>query len=56
MSLDEYLEWLDEIIEKLVAKLSEKGSICWQVGNYIQSGEVFPLDIYFYELFKKRGP
>ncbi|WP_262692482.1 DNA-methyltransferase [Kordiimonas aestuarii] len=55
LSLDDYLEWLDGIIEKLVKKLKNTGSICWQVGNYIDAGEVFPLDIFFYQLFKKRG-
>ena len=51
----DYLDWLDNIIEKLVPKLTPTGSICWQVGNYLEKGEVFPLDIYFYELLKKRG-
>lgn len=43
------------MIEELVRTLSDKGSICWQVGNYIHKGEVFPLDIYFYPIFKRLG-
>lgn len=35
--------------------LSPQGSICWQVGNYVDKGEVFPLDIYYYQIFKKLG-
>ena len=35
--------------------LSEQGNICWQVGNYVKAGEVSPLDIYYYPLFKKHG-
>ncbi|MBL4616595.1 MAG: site-specific DNA-methyltransferase [Robiginitomaculum sp.] len=55
MSLEEYLEWLEPIIEKLCSKISNSGSICWQVGNYVNKGEVFPLDLYFYEMFRKCG-
>jgi len=31
------------------------GSICWQVGNYIEKGEVFPLDFYYYDIFKSKN-
>jgi len=50
-----FVEWLDTTIELLVRKLKKTGSICWQVGNYVQDGEVFPLDIFFYNSFKSRG-
>lgn len=53
--LDHYLEQLDPILKELVRVLSPQGSLCWQVGNYVDKGEVFPLDIYFYPLFKKLG-
>ena len=35
--------------------LSPTGSICWQVGHYVRSGEIFPLDIILYDLFKNHG-
>lgn len=54
-SIERYLETQEEIINELVRVLSDKGSICWQVGNYIDKGEVFPLDIYYYQIFKKYG-
>lgn len=54
-SLDYYLERLTPILKELVRVLSPKGSLCWQVGNYVDKSEVFPLDIYFYPLFKKLG-
>lgn len=53
--LEIYFAWLDPIIDELVRVLHPQGSICWQVGNFVDEGEVFPLDIYFYPLFKKRG-
>lgn len=51
--IDKYLDFQEEIIAELVRTLHPKGSICWQVGNYIEKGEVFPLDIFFYRIFKK---
>jgi hypothetical protein len=38
--LDEYLEWQEGIIADCVECLAEKGSGCWQVGNYISNGLV----------------
>lgn len=55
MSLDEYLQWLTPIIESIVAKVSDEGSICWQTGNFVRDGEVFPLDVFFYQIFSKLG-
>lgn len=55
VSLSDYLKWQEEILEKLVRTLCVDGSIVWQVGNYIDKGEVFPLDMYFYPIFKKLG-
>lgn len=54
-SIEKYLETQGEIISELVRTLSDKGSICWQVGNYVDKGEIFPLDIYYYQIFKKCG-
>jgi DNA modification methylase len=55
LPLRQYVEWVDEIIGKLCKKVSETGSICWQVGNFVDKGEIFPLDLYFYKAFKRRG-
>ncbi len=54
-SIDLYLEEQDEIIEELIRVLHPEGSICWQVGNFIDNGEVFPLDIFYYDIFKKKN-
>ena len=55
MSLDQYISWLEPIIKKICNKITDNGSICWQVGNYINNGEVFPLDYYFYKIFNDEG-
>ncbi len=53
--LDAYLEALSPIVDELVRVLSPEGSLVWQVGNYVEQGEIFPLDILFYPFFKSRG-
>jgi hypothetical protein len=55
LSLREYVRWLDKIIGKLCQKVTADGHICWQSGNFVDNGEVFPLDTFFYRLFKRRG-
>ncbi len=54
-SIEKYLETQEEIIKELVRTLSDRGNLCWQVGNYVDRGEVFPLDIYYYQIFKRHG-
>lgn len=51
----DYLATQKEIISELVRVLHPEGSICWQVGNFVKDGEVFPLDIYYYDIFKDFG-
>ena len=56
-SIEKYLKDQKQIITKLVELLDENGSLCWQVGNYVDKAkkEIFPLDIYYYEIFKDLG-
>ena len=51
-SLDSYLNSFEPVFEEITRILSSNGSICWQVGNYVNKGEVFPLDVYFYPILK----
>ncbi len=55
IAIEAYLEQQAETIQKLVRVLHPQGSICWQVGNFVEEGEVFPLDIYYYPIFKRLG-
>jgi len=50
-----YLDEQAKCIDEVARLLSPKGSICWQVGNHVANGEIFPLDILLYPLFKKHG-
>ncbi|PJA41217.1 site-specific DNA-methyltransferase [candidate division WWE3 bacterium CG_4_9_14_3_um_filter_34_6] len=54
-SLEKYLNEYQEFAKYLYDKTNLTGSLCWQVGNYIQNGEVYPLDIFFYNIFKNVG-
>ena len=53
--LDRYLAALSPIVEELVRTLSPRGSLVWQVGNYVENSEIFPLDIFYYPYFKQLG-
>lgn len=35
--------------------LKDGGSICWEVGNYVDNGEIIPLDVLLYDCFKSNG-
>lgn len=54
-SIEKYLKQQEKVIGEIIRVTSLKGSICWQVGNYVQKGEVFPLDIFYYKIFKNYG-
>lgn len=53
VAIESYLETQSKVIAQLYRILKDDGSICWQVGNFVQDGEVFPLDILYYDIFKK---
>jgi adenine-specific DNA-methyltransferase len=42
-------------IKECVRVASMKGSICWQVGNYVENGEIVPLDLKLYPIFESLG-
>lgn len=55
MTLEQYVKWLAPVVEQLCKKVTNSGSVCWQVGNFVRDGEVFPLDYYFYNMFLSQG-
>ncbi len=55
LRLDEYLEQQTAVIGECVRVLSPRGSICWQVGNYVERGSIIPLDAVLYPVFAKLG-
>lgn len=55
ISLENYIQRQTRIIAECIRLLHPQGSLCWQVGNHVQNGEVFPLDIVLYHIFKDHG-
>lgn len=55
LSMDAYLDWQAAVIGDCVRLLAPTGSICWQVGNHVDSGAIVPLDVVLYPLFKAHG-
>jgi adenine-specific DNA-methyltransferase len=55
VAIGEYLKAQAQVIAHLYRVLREDGSICWQVGNFVENGEVYPLDILYYPIFKELG-
>lgn len=53
--IDEYLALQGEVIKECVRVLDNRGSICWQVGNYVDNGEIIPLDVLLYPVFREHG-
>lgn len=55
VSIAEYITAMKPMLAEFERILARDGSICWQTGNYVESGEIYPLDFYFYPLFKQLG-
>ena len=54
IDLARYLVDHEKLLSECQRILKPTGSICWQVGNYVEgSGEIIPLDIMLYRIFKK---
>ncbi len=55
LSIEEYEEWQERIIQKIYVRLKDTGSLCWQVGSFVENNEVLPLDFLFAPIFYKIG-
>lgn len=53
--LDSYIQAQAQVISECVRLLSDRGSLCWQVGNHVDNGEIFPLDMVLYPIFREHG-
>lgn len=49
-TLTKYLSGQRLTLELAARALSPEGSLCWQVGNHVDDGQVFPLDILLYPI------
>ena len=53
--LEQYLDCQEAVIRECVRVLHPQGSICWQVGNYTDNGEILPLDSLLFPIFRRLG-
>jgi adenine-specific DNA-methyltransferase len=51
LKLEAYVEQQERVIRECIRTLAPKGSICWQVGNYVDAGAIIPLDTVLYPVF-----
>lgn len=54
-SIETYYKFQKEVIDLCIEKLSDEGSICWQVGNYVDNSSIIPLDIILHPIFEDKG-
>jgi adenine-specific DNA-methyltransferase len=54
-ALADYLAWQTRIIDLIIPRMSPTGSLCWQVGNFVDNGQIIPLDIQFDPIFRRHG-
>ena len=50
-SLAEYVDAQEAVITECVRVLADDGSLCWQVGNHVDRGEIVPLDALLFPVF-----
>ncbi len=55
LDINEYVSQQSRVINECVRILKDEGSICWEIGNYVEKGEIIPLDILLYDCFKSNG-
>ena len=55
LDINLYLNGIASVVSEFHRILADSGSVCWQVGNYVEKGEIFPLDILTYDIFKKNN-
>jgi len=53
--LVDYFNFQKGIINEIIPRLKPNGSLCWQVGNYVDKGVIYPLDIEFAPIFQSHG-
>lgn len=55
LALADYIDQQSQIVAECARVVKPGGSLCWQVGNHVNRGEVFPLDAVLYPVFKAAG-
>ena len=52
---EDYLAEQARVIKECARVLADDGSICWQVGNFVDNNEIVPLDVALWPTFRDLG-
>jgi adenine-specific DNA-methyltransferase len=55
VNFEEYLASQARVIKECVRVLADDGSLCWQVGNFVDDNEIIPLDVALWPVFRDLG-
>jgi adenine-specific DNA-methyltransferase len=55
VDLVKYIGNHETLLAEIVSRLRPTGSVCWQVGNYVEDGAIYPLDYLFHPIFTQLG-
>lgn len=55
VDLEAYVEQQRRVIGECARILEPRGSLCWQVGNYVERGAIVPLDSLLFPVFVELG-
>lgn len=55
LTLTDYVTQQAKVIERCVSALAPTGNLCWQVGNFVDKGQITPLDIVLFPVFQNLG-
>jgi len=55
LNLQEYIAQQEKVIKESIRITKDDGSICWQIGNYVENSSIIPLDILLYPIFDRFG-
>ncbi len=53
--IEDYVEQQRQVISECARVVRPDGHVCWQVGNYVENGEIVPLDVLLYPAFAELG-
>lgn len=55
LELEQYVAGQKLVIAECGRLVKKTGSICWQVGNYVDNGRIIPLDVILFPVFSSLG-
>ena len=54
-AMEVYADWQSKVIDEILPRMTDDGVFCWQVGTYVNKGEIYPLDYLFIPMLMDKG-